>query len=138
MRKRTLGRELALKYLFSRDLASTFDMEGFEAFARDQEKNAEVIDFARELCEGSLDSRGEIVELVEASTKNWTWRRMPVVDRCLLLLGSFELLHREDIPANVTINEVVDLAKRFSTAASGAFVNGVLDTISKKRDKTGD
>ncbi|MCB9834230.1 MAG: transcription antitermination factor NusB [Planctomycetes bacterium] len=138
MRKRTLGRELALKYLFSRDLADRFDMTEFESFARDQEKNQDAIDFARELCEGSIGARGEIIELVEGSTRNWTWRRMPVVDRCLLLLGSFELLHREDIPASVTINEVVDLAKKFSTAASGSFVNGVLDTIRKKSGKTGD
>ena len=127
-----MGRELALKYLFSRDLAADFDMAGFEDFAKDQEKNLEAQDFARELCEGALAIRDELIALIESSTRNWTFRRMPVVDRSLLLIGCYELLHRADIPNSVTINEIVEMAKRYSTASSGSFVNGVLDTIAKQ------
>ena len=129
LRKRTLGRELALKYLFSIDLGRENNLESFDSFSLDQEKNADIRAFAHQLCQGVITKRDELVRLIEESTKNWTWKRMPVVDRCLLLLGAWELTSCPDIPATVTINEVVEMAKKFSTASSGSFVNGVLDTI---------
>ena len=131
MRKRTLGRELALKFLFSIDLSHDDGIDGFDVFASDQEKNLEAREFAKRLCQGALSERKALVQLIEDATKNWTWKRMPVVDRSLLLLGCHELVNWDDIPASVTINEIVDLAKKFSTAASGPFVNGVLDTINQ-------
>ena len=129
LRKRTLGRELALKYLFSIDLGHENNLESFDTFALDQEKNAEIRTFAHRLCQGVIEKRDELIGLIEESTENWSWKRMPVVDRCLLLLGAWELTCCADIPATVTINEVVEMAKKFSTASSGSFVNGVLDTI---------
>lgn len=131
LRKRTLGRELALKFLFSIDLSKSSGIEAFHDFATDQEKNSEVREFARELSQGALREKEMLVATIEEATRNWTWARMPVVDRCLLLLGCYELVSRADIPATVTINEIVDLAKKFSTASSGSFVNGVLDTINQ-------
>lgn len=131
LRKRTIGRELALKYLFSIDVSSDNCMDGFEFFAADQEKNLEIREFAHRLCKGVVENRDLLINMIEDSTKNWTWKRMPIVDRCLLLLGAYELVYCEDIPTTVTINESVDLAKKYSTASSGSFVNGVLDTINR-------
>ncbi|MFT7620689.1 MAG: transcription antitermination factor NusB [Planctomycetota bacterium] len=136
LRKRTLGRELALKFLFSIDLMKSTSIETFDQFATDQEKNIEAREFAMRLSKGVLRDRKALITTIEAATRNWTWVRMPVVDRCLLLLGSYELVSCGDIPATVTINEIVDLAKKFSTAASGAFVNGVLDTINQEHSES--
>ena len=132
MRKRTLGRELALKYLFGVDLNGHESMQDFWEFASSQEKSAEAKEFGHELVEGVTKHHERIKAEIEDAAENWTWRRMPVVDRNILLLGAFEIRHRADIPAQVTINELVEVAKRYSTANSGAFVNGVLDTINHR------
>ena len=134
MRKRTRGRELALKFLYRSDLTSDETDEAFADFSIDQETLDEVREFAGELVRGVIADREELIALIEGSAHNWTWTRMPVVDRTLLLIGAFELTRREDVPAVVTINEVVELAKKYSTASSGAFVNGVLDTIERGRN----
>lgn len=134
MRLRTRGRELALKFLYRSDVAREPTADGFEEFAADQEKNDDSRQFGGELVRGVIEHREALVAMIEESALNWTWSRMPVVDRTLLLIGAFELAHRDDVPAVVTINEVVDLAKRYSTASSGAFVNGVLDTIERGRN----
>ena len=132
MRKRTQGRELALKYLFSRDLQEQLDLEGFAEMAADQVKSTDARDFARQLVEGILALHEPLKERIEKAARNWAWRRMPLIDRNLLLIGVYELTEMPDVPATVTINEVVELAKRFSTSTSGAFVNGVLDAINKE------
>ena len=131
MRKRTLGRELALKFLFSRDVGASFNVEGFDDFAEDQERDVDARDFARILVEGVVEHKDALIVRIEESARNWTWRRMPAVDRNLLLIGTYEIDHEPDILSAVSINEIVDLAKRFSTETSGAFVNGVLDTLVK-------
>ncbi len=135
-RKRTLGRELALKFLFSIDLGKDDCLDSFDLFAKDQEKIIDVREFARRLCAGVIAEKDDLVKTIENATRNWTWQRMPVVDRSLLLLGTYEIMSCDDIPATVTINEIVELAKKFSTASSGSFVNGVLDTIHQEQKKS--
>jgi transcription antitermination protein NusB len=74
----------------------------------------------------------EIDDLIAAHAKGWTLRRMPTIDRNVLRIGTFELIHRPDVPIAVVIDEAVELAKRFSTDDSGKFVNGVLSAITQK------
>lgn len=90
-------------------------------------------DFSRELLDLYLERREEIDGLVAAYADRWSLERMPVIDRNLLRLGFSELLYRADIPANVTINEYLELAKAFSTEDSGKFINGVLGRLAKER-----
>ena len=85
--------------------------------------------FAGELVRGVIEHRDEIDARIVAVTEHWDLARMAVVDRNVLRLGTYELLFREDIPPKVSINEAVELAKRYSTAESGTFVNGILDRI---------
>lgn len=85
--------------------------------------------FADPLIRGVIQHRVEIDALISNHAKNWDLHRMAVVDRNVLRLGAFEMLHRDDIPPVVSINEAVDVAKRFSTEDSGRFVNGILDKI---------
>ena len=83
----------------------------------------------RELVSGVCAHRAEIDELLAALSRNWRLERMAVVERNVIRIALFELKHVETVPINVVINEAVELAKRFGTAESSAFVNGVLDRI---------
>lgn len=134
MKKRTRGRELALKYLYGRELARhQGEPANFNRLAVDQETHEDVRAFARGLVE-EVERYGQTLrKLVEDNLKNWTWRRLAVIDRVLLLIGALEITRREDIPASVTINEIVELAKLYGGKGSGAFVNGVLDAIARKQ-----
>jgi transcription antitermination protein NusB len=85
--------------------------------------------FAETLVKGVLAARDTLDEQIVKHTKNWDIHRMAVVDRNVLRLAIYEMLHRDDIPPIVSINEAVDIAKRYSTEESGKFVNGILDKI---------
>lgn len=85
--------------------------------------------FAEGLIRGVLDRRNELDDQIKKYAKNWDIQRMAVVDRNVMRLAIFEMLHRDDIPPVVSINEAVDIAKRFSTEDSGKFVNGILDRV---------
>lgn len=85
--------------------------------------------FAEPLIRGALEHRDEADQLIILHVKNWDFHRIAAVDRNVLRLAIYEMLHREDIPPIVSINEAVDIAKRFSTQESGKFVNGILDKV---------
>jgi N utilization substance protein B len=85
--------------------------------------------FADPLIHGTLEHLTEVDAKITQYTKNWDLNRMAVVDRNILRLAVYEMLYREDIPPVVSINEAVDIAKRFSTDESGRFVNGILDKV---------
>lgn len=85
--------------------------------------------FADPLIKGTLEHREQLDNEIKKHTQNWDLGRMAVVDRNILRLAIYEMLHREDIPPIVSINEAVDIAKKFSTEESGRFVNGILDKI---------
>ena len=133
MRVRTRARELALQFLFQVDFQGGAYRDGLKAFldeALEGRSGAEeATEYATLLVDGVLANQKDIDERIRAAARNWDLERMAVVDRNCLRLGCYELLHREDIPMKVAINESIELAKRFSTEASGAFVNGILDRI---------
>jgi transcription antitermination protein NusB len=85
--------------------------------------------FAEALIRGALEKRDAVDELIKRHAKNWDMHRMAAVDRNILRLAVYEMLFRDDIPPVVSINEAVDIAKKFSTQDSGKFVNGILDKI---------
>ena len=85
--------------------------------------------FADPLIRGVLEHRDDIDEKIKSHAKNWELHRIATVDRNILRLAIYEMLYREDIPPVVSINEAVDVAKKFSTQDSGKFVNGILDKI---------
>jgi N utilization substance protein B len=85
--------------------------------------------FADTLIRGVLERRDELDEIIRKHALNWDLHRMAVVDRNVMRLGIYEMLFRDDIPPVVSINEAVDIAKRFSTEESGRFVNGILDRV---------
>ena len=125
---RSRGRELALKYLYQLDVRKGPDGVDFDMFAEGQEETGTVVTFARDLVKGVLGRQAELDGRIQALAKNWSLARMAVIDRNVLRIGAFELLDPA-MPASIAINEAVELAKRFSTAQSGKFVNGILDKL---------
>jgi N utilization substance protein B len=91
----------------------------------------EVRRFAEQLVEGVIAHRDELDQLIGAVAINWTVARMPIVDRNILRIGLFELLWLPDVPARVTVNEAIELAKQFADDETRRFVNGVLDKVLK-------
>ena len=126
---RSRSREIALQILYSCDPLAAPVPDHWLDTLEDSEASAEVRAFARELVEGVLANRGRIDALIATAADNWDIARLAVVDRNILRLAVHELMARSDIPAKVSINEAIELGKRFSTAQSGAFVNGILARI---------
>jgi N utilization substance protein B len=136
---RRTGRAYALQLLYARDGDPSTDV--VEVAARWSSELELEIDgpaqaFARELVAAAVTRQAEIDELITGSSKNWRIDRMSRVDRNILRLGACELLAFRDVPVKVVINEAVELAKRFGTAESSAFVNGVLDRIATAVGRT--
>lgn len=129
---RRAGRAYALQLLYARDGDAATDVTGAAVSWADTfelEVEAPAQTFARELVAAATERSAEIDELIASASKNWRIDRMSRVDRNILRLGACELVAFRDVPVKVVINEAVELAKRFGTAESSAFVNGVLDRI---------
>jgi transcription antitermination protein NusB len=127
---RRSGRAYALQLLYARDGDPAADVDPVQ-WAADFELDIDEAaqQFARELVAAAAARAHEIDELITAASKNWRIDRMSRVDRNILRLGTCELVATREVPLKVVINEAVELAKRFGTAESSAFVNGVLDRI---------
>ena len=129
MKKRTRARELALQFLYQLDLRGDEFLEETRSFLRGEEGDKGTREFAQELIEGTVENIEEINDLIRCVAQNWDIERMAVIDRNVLRMATFELLHCPDIPPKVSINEAIELGKRYSTQNSGGFINGVLDKI---------
>lgn len=138
MRKRSKAREYALQMLYQVDLKKSSPVELIAEFWEANASPEDVRQFAEVLVRGTTEHIKEIDSLITAHASNWTLKRMGVVDRNVLRLGAFELLHLEDVPPKVSINEAVELAKRFGDKESGKFINGILDAIHKSTGDAGD
>lgn len=127
--RRRRARELALQLLYQRDIAGTAPEEMFAL--TDEYRNAapEVQEYASRLVLGTLGRLAELDERLGKQSEHWRLGRMPVVDRNLLRVALYELIHEDDTPDAVVIDEAVEIAKKFSTPSSAPFINGVLDGI---------
>ena len=136
---RRSGRAYALQLLYARDGDPATDVaELAPRWAAELELEVDVaaLAFARERLAAAAARGAELDELIAAASKNWRIDRMSRVDRNILRLGACELVAFPDVPVKVVINEAVELAKRFGTAESPAFVNGVLDRIASGVGRT--
>lgn len=126
------ARELALRMLFQLDLGKQpTDEVVAAALAQSRLEGANRL-YAEELVRGALDHLAEIDGRITALTPDWTPDRQAAVDRNLLRLAAYELLYRPDAPVAAVVNEAVELAKKYSTADSGRFVNGVLGALARQ------
>lgn len=126
---RTRSREIALQTLFSWDVGPSGGPDALEHTLADAEASPEVRAFAQQLVEGVLADLPRIDQAIAAAAENWSLERLAVVDRNILRLAVLELHTPEEVPPAVAIDEAIELGKRFSTAQSGAFINGVLDRV---------
>jgi len=133
MRKKTTARVLALQALYQWDLRGSAFQGDAEAFIRNSARTPEEAEVATDIFRGCVAHREELDARLAAVAEHWDLHRMAAVDRAILRLGSYELLHCPDVPPKVAVDEAIRLAKKFSTAESGAFVNGILDKIMTSR-----
>jgi N utilization substance protein B len=131
MGDRRKSRELALQALFALDLNKTDSQSQIDTFL---EQHGDDLSeptrlFFQMLVDGVVGNREEIDNLLDQWAKNWKISRMPAVDRNIMRIAVFEMLNLSDIPSSVSINEAVEIGKKFGTRESGPFINGVLDRI---------
>ena len=132
MGSRTKARECALQALYQLDTSGGDPREvlrGVLAHFEEGPSDGETARFAEELVRGVQSERAQIDVLIQESSTNWKLERMARVDRNILRLAVYELLRRGDVPVRVTLNEAIELGKKFGSEESSAFVNGVLDRI---------
>jgi len=100
----------------------------------DRQNQAEIFGYARQIVDGVVEYHEEIDDMLETYSNDWAIDRMPVLDRAILRVALWEILHNPDVPDGVAINEAVELAKEYSTDDSGAFINGLLSKIASTRE----
>ena len=131
MTRRSRAREVALQLLFQRDLNPKVSRKAIEQFVRDRLREVSLVPFCLTLYDGVELLRVTLDENLAAAAENWRVSRMAIVDRNVLRMGAFELLYTPETPCQVAFDEAIELARRFGSANSPAFVNGVLDRLRK-------
>ncbi len=134
--KRRKAREHALQILFQLDIKKEKPSAAvLRSFWVEYQPDDEVRVFAEEILKGTYKHIDEINKLIRKCAKNWSLDRMAAVDRNVLRIAVYEILHRKDIPSSVTINEAIEIAKKYGTEESGSFVNGILDSVARTTGK---
>ncbi|HEX2385889.1 MAG TPA: transcription antitermination factor NusB [Candidatus Binatia bacterium] len=129
MGPRRHGRELAVQALYQTEVTEDESARSLALFLSHFEGGAEAKEFARRLIAGVLEHRDEIDRRVGQAAENWKLERIAKVDLVILRLATYELLYCPDIPLKVSLDEAIEIAKRFGSADSSIFINGVLDKI---------
>lgn len=129
MTRRTRAREVALQLLFQRDFNPRVIRSAVERFVRERLRDEPLREFALRLFDGAIAHQEEIDRRLSEAAENWRLVRMAAVDRNVLRLGAYELLHADQTPPKVALDEAIELARRYGSAESSAFVNGILDRL---------
>src|SRR5947209_11565559 len=135
MAKRSRAREVALQLLFQRDHNPGVDRADQARFVHDRLRDAALETFCHSLYDGVVSHGADIDAKLAAAAENWRLPRMATVDRNVLRLGAYELLFAPDMPAGVALDEAIELARRYGSADSPGFVNGVLDRPRQTKDQ---
>ena len=132
MSARTKARKRAVDAVFAavlRKISPLQLLNDVADLAADRQNQDAIFGYARDIVEGIIEHHDEIDDLLESYSQGWALDRMPNLDRAILRCAVWEILHNEEVPDAVAINEAVDLAKELSTDDSGSFVNGLLSRI---------
>ncbi len=135
MGTRRRGREILLQLLYQVDFAAVTPETALGIYESNFNKNRGSWDFASEMFKGILENLNEIDAVIGQHSEHWKLGRMAAIDRNILRLAVYELLYRDDIPSRATLNEAIELGKKFGSEESGAFINGILDKIYKTSDR---
>lgn len=126
---RRKGRELALQALYQMDITGDTSPAALRLFLRHFEGSAKAREFAQRIVLGVIQHQEEIDRLIERSAEHWKLRRMAKVDLTILRMATYELLFCPDIPTNVSMDEAIEIGKRYGSGDSPTFINGVLDQV---------
>lgn len=148
MKSRRCAREVALQALYQCDTTDDWSPHSIDLFfthfraeSHDEEEGEEPrechLAFSRAIVDGVIAQRAALDEHIGAASTHWTVPRMARVDRNILRIATWEMLHEADIPLNVSINEAIEIAKRFGSPETPTFVNGVLDKIAHSLSAAG-
>ncbi len=129
MGSRRKARELAMQFLYSFEINPGDISTQLENFWEMNPTDDGSKQFSSSLISGAIEKKAEIDEIIAKFAINWDIDRIALVDKTILRIAIFEMLYRDDIPPVVSINEAVDIAKKYSTSESGKFVNGILDKV---------
>jgi transcription antitermination factor NusB len=131
--KRTRARELAIQALYQLDVQGSDLLEHISEFFLENDSDDLVRKLASDWTKGTWENLAQCDELIAAATIKWELSRLSFVDKSILRLAVYQLKFCPDIPPRVVLNEAIELAKKFSTAQSPGFINGVLDAVLKKQ-----
>ena len=126
---RRKGRELALQALYQVEMTGDASPASLELFLGHFEGSLKARDFARRLVQGVVNQRQEIDRIIEQCAEHWRLKRMAKVDLTILRMATYELLFCPDIPLNVSMDEAIEIGKRYGSVDSATFINGVLDQV---------
>ncbi len=130
MHNRREAREAALKAIYAVDIGKNSTQQATKLIIKENlSGDTEAIKFAEKLLLVTVDFSVDYDQLIEQHIKNWDVNRLAIIDKLILRMAISEMLHFDDVPTKVTINEAIELAKEYSTRKSGNFVNGILDAI---------
>lgn len=135
MGHRRLAREAAMQIWFQIEIGHMALHDALVAYERQHPIPENVREFTHALVRGVAKEQATLDALIAEHSTHWKLSRMAAVDRNILRVAAYELLHCLDIPKRVTLNEAIEIGKKFGTEESGAFINGVLDQIAKQVDK---
>ena len=130
MSKRRYARERTMQALYAQELAGGDSAHTIKTVIYPRLADDEAtLEFALDLFRKCLEHQDEVIGIIEEHTQNWSLERIAIIDRILLQIAIIEFLYVDDVPPKVTMNELIEIAKRYSTNSSGRFVNGILDAI---------
>ena len=135
MGNRRRSRELAMQALFFMDVNKNISNEMVERFCDCFSPPDRARPFFLELVEGVIGALDKLDSIIERFSKNWRISRMSPVDRNIMRIAAYEIICCSDIPSKVSINEAIDIGKKFGTEESGAFINGIIDSIRIAHEK---
>lgn len=126
---RRQAREAALQAIFRCDFLNDWSVEGADFCIRHFAQDQTIQEFSSVLCQGLVNNLLRIDTSITRASENWSLTRMSRVDRSIIRLATFEILYLEEVPVNVSINEAIEIAKKYGSDESSTFVNGVLDKV---------
>ena len=135
MGKRRKSREIAVQMLYQIEIMEQTTETGVRLYLENFPVKDNVVEYAVELVNGVYEHLKDIDAEMGKFSQHWKIERMTSIDRNILRLAAYEILYEEDIPKKVCINEALEISKKFSSADSSSFINGILDAIVKSKEK---
>ena len=132
MSRRRKAREIALQTLYAQEVSGADWKTAFGDNVERRKPSEEVVEYAERLVTNVMEEKANLDSLIRDRLENWTLERVSIIDRTILRIALSELLHCPEVPANVIMDEAIEIARKFSSADAGRFVNGVLDRLARE------